>query len=65
MCYMCLKNNPFDASDNSSTPQYKRTRALELKRLIKEFEDFENKCVNTVEAIEALKEEQYRLSRDL
>jgi len=62
---MCLKNNPFDASDNSSTPQYKRTRALELKRLIKEFEDFENKCVNTVEAIEALKEEQYRLSRDL
>jgi hypothetical protein len=65
MCYMCLKNDPFDVSDASSSPQFKRRRIIELKRLIQEFEDFENKCIDTVEAIEALKEEQYRLSREL
>ena len=65
MCYLCLQDNPF-AIPNPSTLnlQKKKTRAALVKELLKEYESY-NACEDGVKEIEKLKEEQYRLSRDI
>ena len=56
--------NPFEASDDSSSPQYKKKRAVAIKTLLKEAGDVPP-CDIGERAIELLKQEQYRLSREL
>ena len=64
MCYMCFRYNPFAASDDSSTTEYKRKRAIDVKALLKEADDVAA-CDTGERAIELLRQEQYRLSREL
>lgn len=64
MCYLCLKDNPFDVSTNSSDLQHKRERALEIKRLLQEAEE-QRLCHIGDVTVERLREEQYNLSREL
>jgi len=68
MCYLCFKDNPFSVVDDSSSMQYKRMRMKEIKRLLRNAEeDFKTHggCDNGDEITDRLKEEQYRISRDL
>jgi len=66
MCYLCLQDNPFaipeDYSDFST--QKKLARAALVKELLKEFESIKT-CEDGDKEIEALKEEQYKLSREI
>ena len=64
MCYLCMSYNPSAVFNDRSTPSYKRTRAIELKQLIRLAEEI-TVCGSGDEALSLLKEEQYRLSREL
>lgn len=64
MCYLCMLYNPFGISDDKSTPRYKRQRIIEIKQMISAIED-KKLCNVGNGAYEALREEQYRLSREL
>lgn len=64
MCYLCLRDNPFYAVDDASSMQYKRSRALEIKRLLKDADEH-SLCYIGDATVERLKQEQYRISKDL
>lgn len=64
MCYTCMLNNPFAASDDSTSPKRKRQRLLEIKQIFLTMEG-NAPCAYGAEALAALKDEQYRLSREL
>lgn len=64
MCYLCLKDNPFDVSTGASDLQRKRERAQEIKRLLQEVEE-QHLCHIGDVTVERLREEQYNLSREL
>jgi len=56
--------NPFAIADDRSTSRYKRQRILEIKQMMSAIEN-KGLCNVGNGAYEALKEEQYRLSREL
>ena len=65
MCYLCLKDNPFDIKSSSKLNLDKKK---ERAKLIKELLDMANNmnvCSSGTEEVNKLKEEQYLLSRDL
>ena len=64
MCTLCLKDDVFGAPHDSSSLRYKRERALEIKQLLKEAED-DTLCYIGDVTVERLKEEQYKISRDM
>ncbi len=66
MCYLCLQENPFAIPEDHShlNLQKKKARAALVKELLKEFESIKT-CEDGDKEIEALKEEQYSLSRDI
>ena len=64
MCYLCLRDNPFDVTDHTSPSATKRIRAAEIKRLLKDAEDWAL-CDEGDERVERLKDEQSRISREL
>ena len=63
MCYLCLKDDPF-AVKPLTTIHRKRQRAVEIKQLLKEAEEHPTCHVGDA-TVEKLREEQYRLSRDM
>lgn len=63
MCYLCLKDDPFTMKP-LMTIHNKRQRAIEIKVLLKEAEEHET-CYIGDATIARLKEEQYKLSRDM
>ena len=56
--------NPFAIADDRSTSRYKRQRILDIKQMMSAIEN-KGLCNVGNGAYEALKEEQYRLSREL
>ena len=65
MCYLCLKNNPFDIKDLSKdSSQTKRQRAKTIKEIFKTY-DLGSVCGEGQVEVDKLKEEQYKLSREL
>lgn len=66
MCYLCLQENPFAIpQDHSSLPTKKKMeRAALIKELLQELEEFEA-CEDGDKEIAELKEEQYKLSREI
>jgi len=65
MCYLCLQENPFAIQDHSQmTSQKKKERAAIIKELLEDLEDFAA-CEDGEKEIAELKEEQYRLSREI
>jgi hypothetical protein len=66
MCYLCLQDNPFAIHNNHSnlTIKNKKARAALIKEMLKNVEDY-RACVDGEKEIEELKEEQYKLSREL
>jgi hypothetical protein len=63
MCYLCLKDDPF-ATKPLTDIHRKRQRAMEIKVLLKEAEEHRLCDIGDV-TVERLKEEQYKLSRDM
>lgn len=63
MCYLCIKNHTLKMVKVSESKK-KRERILEIKQLLKEIEEYP-RCDYGEETIKSLKEEQYKLSRDL
>jgi hypothetical protein len=64
MCYLCLKNDLFNSLPPSKTERNKQ-RALEIKNLLKDAETSSNLCESANQEVEKLKEEQYKLAREL
>lgn len=64
MCYLCLKDNPFSTPEDMSDIVRKRTRALEIKRMLREADEY-NLCYIGDATVERLKEEQYKIAREL
>jgi hypothetical protein len=65
MCYLCLQDDPFRIPDHSTlTAKKKLARAALVKELLKELETY-NACEDGIKEVEKLKEEQYRLSREI
>lgn len=63
MCYLCLQDNPFAIPKDHSTVD-KKARAALIKELLKELEAYKP-CIDGEKEIAELKEEQYRLSREI
>ena len=64
MCYLCLGSSPFSPINQKSPIEDKKARMVELKKIIQEAED-STTCPFGDTVIEALKREQYRLSREM
>ena len=66
MCYLCLQENPFAIPHDHTglSTQKKMARAAIIKELLQELEDYEA-CEDGVKEIAELKEEQYKLSREI
>jgi len=65
MCYLCLQDNPFNIQDLSKEKiDIKRNRAKLVKELL-EFYYKEVVCDDGKLEIIKLKEEQYKLSREM
>jgi len=64
MCYLCMLHNPYAVSTDSSSPRYKRQRLMEIKQMMRAIEG-DKSCKFGRESLEVLKDEQYRLSREL
>jgi PleD family two-component response regulator len=66
MCYLCLQSNPFAIPEDHSilSVQKKKARAALVKELLKELETYKA-CEDGKKEVEALKEEQYKLSREI
>jgi len=65
MCYLCLQDNPFAIPDPSTLNSKKKlARAALVKELLKDLETY-TACEDGVKEVEKLKEEQYRLSREI
>jgi hypothetical protein len=63
MCYLCLQNNPFAIPKDHANID-KLARAALIKELLQELEDYEP-CEDGIKEIAELKEEQYKLSREI
>lgn len=63
MCYLCLKDDPF-AVKPLTTIHRVRQRAAEIKQLLKEAEEHDT-CHIGDATVAKLREEQFKLSRDL
>lgn len=66
MCYLCLQENPFAIPQDHTglSTRKKMERAALIKELLQELEDFEA-CDDGSKEIAELKEEQYKLSREI
>jgi len=64
MCFMCLRDNPFSSVDETSSVRRKRARMLEIKKVLSDVEKHAS-CDIGEETISKLRDEQYRLSREL
>lgn len=64
MCYLCLKNDLFNSLPPSKTERNKQ-RALEIKALLKDAEASTNLCQSATQEVEKLKEEQYKLAKEI
>jgi len=70
MCYLCLRTNPFDVIDKLSNQfpkdQKNKAKAQILKTLIKRIEkNDKDRCDSGEDMFNKLKEEQYRLAKEL
>lgn len=63
MCYLCLRDT-FQLEMPRTNVIKAKERALELKKILKLVED-EYVCEEGDKVVEILKEEQYKLSRDM
>lgn len=63
MCYLCLKDDPFAVKPLTNIHRV-RQRAAEIKVLLKEAEEHDT-CNIGDATVTRLKEEQFKLSRDL
>jgi hypothetical protein len=63
MCYLCLEDM-FRLEMPKSKTETAKEKALEIKRLLKIAED-EEVCGMGSKVVEILKEEQYKLSREM
>lgn len=64
MCYLCLKDDPFEITEPTKlTRVKKRVRAVQIKKLLKDLETMDV-CNSGKEEVNKLKEEQYKLSRE-
>lgn len=63
MCYLCMINHTLKNTPKSRS-KILRERMLEIKQILREVEDYP-KCDYGEETIKSLKEEQYKLSREL
>jgi hypothetical protein len=63
MCYLCLKDDPF-AVKPMTTIYRKRQRAVEIKVLLREAEQH-SLCHIGDATVDKLKEEQYKIAREL
>jgi hypothetical protein len=63
MCYLCLRDT-FQLEMPRTNVVKAKERALELKKILKLVED-EYVCEEGDKVVEILKEEQYKLSRDM
>jgi hypothetical protein len=63
MCYLCLRDT-FQLEMPRTNVVKAKERALELKKILKLVED-EYVCEEGNKVVEILKEEQYKLSRDM
>jgi hypothetical protein len=65
MCYLCLKENPFDIDSNRHTDLFKKKkRASEIKLILHALKTMDV-CSGGKEEVDKLKEEQYQLSREI
>lgn len=64
MCYLCTKDNPFQPVNGASTIRRKRERALEIKELLQEAGE-KGTCDYGEVVVQALRSEQYKLSREM
>jgi len=64
MCYLCLSDQFIIEAPKSKTKKSKE-RALEIKKLLKMAEESSLACNDGNKLIESLKEEQYKLSREI
>lgn len=65
MCYLCFASNPFDISDRHFTDlAKKKKRASEIKLILHALQTMDV-CNGGKDEVEKLKEEQYKLSREL
>ena len=66
MCYLCIRDNPFDVTNHLSSSAIKRARAAEIKEILRDVSEGEHSlCDEGEERVERLKDEQYMLSREL
>ncbi len=64
MCYLCLKDDPFEITEPSKlTKVKKRVRAVQIKQMLRDLETMDV-CNGGQEEVDKLKEEQYKLSRE-
>jgi len=64
MCYLCLKENPFDIRDMSKNSlEIKKSRAKVVKEMLFLYRG--TLCDSGQKEIDKLKEEQYQLSREI
>jgi hypothetical protein len=64
VCYLCLRDNPFDVTNDFSNSKTKRLRMMKIKELLNDLEK-DSTCDEGEARIIRLKEEQYRLGREL
>lgn len=65
MCYLCLRNNPFDLENLNKVPSFKKKhRAAQIKVLLRDIEANKS-CEELKSEVDKLKEEQYLISRDI
>jgi hypothetical protein len=65
MCYLCLQDDPFAIPDPSTLSAKKKlARAALVKEFLKDLETYKP-CEDGLKEVEKLREEQYRLSRDI
>lgn len=66
MCFLCFQQNPFNNTNSIiSNSQAKKNRAVDIKKILNSLEATTSICEFGKKEIEALKEEQYLLAREI
>jgi hypothetical protein len=64
MCYLCLRENPFDSKPEPTTTEKKKARLADIKAALKAAESHD-RCTLGQVLERNMRAEQYKLSRDL
>jgi hypothetical protein len=64
MCYLCLRDNPFSSITHPDNVAKKKQRLAEIKKVLKEAEKHP-KCGTGDTIVDALRQEQYDLAKEL